>query len=244
MKKCQRCKIVFHRAERTRCLYCDGLLLTVGKDDTVTTELPVQDTALIEMLVKDKESMSQENVRHIISSYFKSRTFQFLYKFSHNEMKMGDTYKRFLVQPLNGSSFFMIPWVVVSIFDSLFFRLVYRSYCPTCKWKFAGSGVRHDPKECSYNREYVLVINAVLSGHIARLEETFEFQAMGKLKRGERSAYFDLCARKNPYEGFIDTVCVWFSIGVIIYIIVALAFPWVLKLVHLIHATEQKELSQ
>lgn len=217
--------------------------MTVEKDDTVTTEgLPVQDTALIEMVVKSRDKMTQENVRYIIGSYFKSRTFEFLYKFNRNEMKMGDTYKRFLVQPLNGSSFFMIPWVVVSFFDALLFRIIYRSYCPTCKWKFVGSGVRHDPKECSYNREYMLVINAVLSGHIARLEETFEFQAMGKLKRGERSAYFDLCARKNPYEGAVDIACVWFSIGLLIYVFVVLTLPWVLKLVQWIIEIERKEL--
>ena len=35
MKKCNRCKIVFHTDERQRCLYCDSSLLTVGRDDTI-----------------------------------------------------------------------------------------------------------------------------------------------------------------------------------------------------------------
>ena len=35
MKKCTRCKIVFHSDERARCLYCDTTLLTVDRDDTL-----------------------------------------------------------------------------------------------------------------------------------------------------------------------------------------------------------------
>ncbi len=242
MKKCMRCKIVFHRAERTRCLYCDGLLTTVNEDDSVTeSALPPQDTAVIELIVRDRDQLTHENMKYIIGSYFKSRTFNFMYTFSRNELKMGKTYKRFLVQPLNFSSLFMIPWMVVNFIDSLFFRLVYQNYCSECNWKYAGGSVRHDPKECAYNREYMLVINAVLTGQIARLEETFQYQAMNKIKNGQRSAYFDLCARKNKYEGVLDVACVWFSLGLIVYGIVVALMPLLMYIIKLVGKFEREE---
>ena len=115
----------------------------------------------------------------------------------------------------------MIPWAVINVIDSLFFHLRYRTYCPSCKWKYAGRSVRHDPRDCAYNREYTLVINAILTGFIARIEPTFQSQAMAEVKRGQRSAYLDLCTHKNKYEKALDIASICFSCGLILYVIMA-----------------------
>ena len=123
----------------------------------------------------------------------------------------------------------MIPWVVINVVDSLFFHLSYRRYCPTCKWKYAGRHDRHDPKECAYNREYTLVINAILTGFIARIEPTFHAQAMAELKRGQRSAYLELCAHKNRHEKAWDIASICFSCGLIAWAILAVFIPLSMK---------------
>ena len=56
-------------------------------------------------------------------------------------------------------------------------------------------------------------------------EERFELQAKEKAGRKERSAYFDLCYRKNKFEATLDITTVWFSICIVIYCIVWLAMP-------------------
>ena len=218
--------------------------MTVSQDDSaLETEFPSSDIALIEQVVRDRDSLTYENIRYIVGSYFRARTFHFLYSFSRNEFKMGKEYKRFLIQPLSFVSILMIPWVVVDVIDSLLFRTIYLGYCPECKWKYDGRTVRHDLEECAYNEEYTALINEILTGHIAVTEGNFQNQAMAKIKEGRRSAYFDLCARKNKYEGALDVACVWFSCGLMAYSLVVVLFPLIMQLVVFISSYERAEIN-
>ncbi len=233
MKKCHNCKIVFHRPERTRCFYCDAVLTALSDDapldDTVaflskeddTTVLLSNDTGSLGEVIWKKDILSPEDARYVISNYFKSRTFYFFYGLSRNELKMGKEYKRFFIHPFHFNFFLIVPWAFINVLDSLLFHLRYRHYCPVCKWKYAGRSARHDPRECAYNREYTLVINSILTGFIARLEPTFHGQAMAEVKRGQASAYLDLCTHKK-YEKALDIASVCLSGGSMLYVVVAI----------------------
>jgi len=241
MKKCPHCKIVFHHPDRTHCLYCDTILAILSEDDPLddtiaflskeddSVVLLSNDIKPLEHAIRDKDTLGQENIRYLIGNYFKSRTFYYFHVLSRNELKMGKEYKRFFIQPFNFVFLMMIPWAVINVIDSLFFHLKYRTYCPICKWKYAGQSVRHDARECAYNREYTLVINAILTGFIARIEPTFQSQAMAEVKRGQPSAYHDLCVRKNRYEKALDVVCLCFSCGLMLYVLMALLVPLITK---------------
>lgn len=237
MKKCRECKIIFHHPARERCLYC-GTILTVLPDDEPledavaylskeddTTVFLSNDTASLGRVIRKKHDVPQEDPHYVIGNYFKSRTFYFFYFLSRNEMKMGKEYKRFFIQPYNAVFLLMLPWVAINFVDSILFHLRYRRYCPTCKWKYTGRSAVHDPRKCAYNREYTLVINAILTGFIARIEPTFHGQAEAELKRGQRSAYHELCTHKNDHEKALDITSICVSCGLTAYFIIAVFIP-------------------
>jgi len=213
------------------------------EDLALEIETPPEETPLSEKGVRDRDSFTHDHMRYIIGSYFRLQTFHFLYCFSRNEFKMGPDYKRFWIQPLNFTSILMLPWVLVDIVDSLFFRLIYTGYCKECNWKYIGRDVPHNPQQCAYNKEYTALINEILTGHIARSEEGFQKQAMAKIKEGQHSAYVDLRGRKSKYEGVLDVACIWFSCGLIVYGIVVVLFPLVVKFVLSLYNYERIEIN-
>ena len=232
MKKCSRCKVVFHNEERQRCLYCDAFLNDVDEDDTDEDILQHQPVGnIIEKVLKEKRALSHESMQYLIGCYFHTRTFNFLYSFSRNEFKMGKDYRRPLVQPLSISSVLTLPWIVVILVDSLIFRIFYSSYCPECQWKYSLilSGGAHKREDCEYHKEYMNLIKEILSGRILKTEKALWDAASEKVKAGQRSAYYDLCLRENKYEGALDVACIWFSCGLLMYVIVVFKFPIMLK---------------
>lgn len=237
MKKCRECKIVFHHPERTRCLYCESVLTPLADDEPVGDAVAYlsqeddkgvvlsHDPQPLGKLIRNRYAPQPEDPHVVIGSYFKSRTFYFSYMIHRNEMKMGQEYKRFFVHPFTAFFFVMIPWAVINVVDSVLFHLRYRRYCPTCKWKYTGRSAEHDPRECAYNREYTLVINAILTGFIGRLELTFQGQAAAEEKRGQRSAYHELCTHKNEHERALDIASICVSCGLTAYFIIAVFIP-------------------
>lgn len=221
-KKCPLCKIVFYNASRLRCLYCDTILAALSDDEPVDDAVaflsegddPVvlsTDTNPLGEAVRDLNTISSSEADRITERYFRTRSFGFFYKLNRHELLMGHTFKRFFIQPLDPSFFLRIPYLALDVVESLLIHLTYRHFCPVCRWKYAGIDDKHDPKECAYNREYTLLINAILTGFIARLEPTFAAQSEAEVKRGQRSAYRDLCVGKSQYETVLDHICMWFS---------------------------------
>ena len=233
MRRCLRCKVIFYHDERARCLYCDSILMSVGLDESrALLEGQTASGVIAEQLARDRDRNIHENLRYLIGSYFRVRTFHFLYSFSRNDLKMGKEFKRFWVQPPSATVILALPWFAVNLLDSTFFRGFYNGYCADCGWKYFGGHIRHDPVECEYNQEYGRLIKEILSGHILQTEEEFQRQALAKVRQGKRSAYFDLCSRKNKYESVLDVACIWFSCGILVYFLVLLIFPLTIKLIY------------
>jgi hypothetical protein len=231
MKKCMRCNIVFHWAKRMRCLYCDALLLTVEKDDTETSLALSAAKNIMATVVKDRNLMGHGRMQYIIGSYFRTRTFQFMYRFSRNELKVGKDYRRFLVQPLNLSWFLVLPWIIINFLDSIIFRVIYNGYCEKCGWKFnkMGSHAEHDPKDCAYKQEYTTIVEDILSGRILKTEERLQEQAAEKVGHGLKSAYRDLCESERISSKFLDILSILVSVLVVIYLLIFWITPRIIK---------------
>ncbi|MCB9756825.1 MAG: hypothetical protein H6753_00195 [Candidatus Omnitrophica bacterium] len=246
MKKCNRCKIVFHNNERQRCLYCDTNLLLVERDDTlgfrddkdfdpnlVGSDIK-REVSVLKKVLLDWEMSEYLRSQYVIGTYFKVRTFKFLYLFSRNHYKMGRDYKRLLVQPLNLTSFLMIPWVVIDVIDSLYIRMSYNAYCTKCGWKFrqVHATQYHNAAECEYNLEYSRIVNEILSGNVNKTEGLIKESAYRKVKAGKRSAYKDLCSRRSEMGWIFDVLCVWLSILILMVLVIATMFPVFLSMGH------------
>ncbi len=225
MKKCHKCEIVYHSTYRTHCLYCDSALLDADFDE-VFREGAQAPTSKTREFAKAVGVTDQDHLHYIVSSYFRSRSLSFLYRLSRNEFKMGEKFKRILIQSIDISCFAKIPWTIINIIDSLVLRLMLNQYCPQCGWKYsAPAKTPHDSVECEYNKEYALVLNEILKGSILQNEEQIERQALEKTKQGKKSAYFELSARKTAAETYFDVFIILLSLGIFIYCFVSLVMP-------------------
>lgn len=242
MKECPRCKITFHLNDRSHCLYCDTLLTSVDEDQTRLKDkvdvgmLGIAVEPVLQQVVHEHGIEAHTRLQFIIASYFRTRTFHFMYAFSRNNFKMGPTFDRLLIQPFHMASLLLLPWMFVNILDSVLCRFLYIKYCPKCGWKFYKielSG-EHDHLECEYNREYREVVQAILDGSIIYEEATFKRLGLMKRNAGRKSAYWDLCARKEFFSSVLDVTCIWFSICLWILLVVALTFPSIITGVYML----------
>jgi len=237
MKKCLKCDLVFQLEERTRCLYCNTLLVPLDpEEEPEEDQLFEEDTggqalarkkAIITQMIRDRRVKGHGRMQYVVGSYFRTRTFHFMYCFSRNEFLMGQGFSRQLIQPLNTSHFFIIPWVFIDFIDSLLLRLIYSGYCSRCGWKYSPltNGSSHNPHKCDYCREYSLVIEDILSGRITQSERIFRKQSFEALAAGERSAYHDLCSQNKLISMISDVFCIWFSVTLMLSFIVLALWP-------------------
>ncbi len=224
MKKCVRCQIDYEDDSRVRCLYCDSKLMD-GRLDRLFRS--ATETQVINKLIAEDHRINHERVEHLIGSYFRSKSFSFLYAFNRQQYKMGKRFKRIFVQPLDFSTIIRLPWFAINLLDSIVLRLFFRTYCPQCDFKckkFLGQTF-HTKEECSYNQEYSRILNEIMTGSIILNESRYKRQMFKKLQAGERSAYFDLCSKKRDFEIFIDMVVILISIALIIYVFIQLIMP-------------------
>jgi hypothetical protein len=224
--------------ERARCLYCDTILVTTDRQEEAKKSPAFLAgfsiaQGIVRKLFVGRASDNHARTQFLIGNYFKIRTFSFMYTFSRNEYKMGRTYQRALIQPLSVYSFFLIPWVVYNILDTIFFRLTYNTYCEKCQCKFiryAGQK-EHNPDECEYNREYSAVVNDIVSGRITETESNLKWLAGKKIQAKKKSAYRDLCAGEKGWQPVMDVMCIWFSICLVVITLVIGLFPKAIKTV-------------
>ncbi|HOW35716.1 MAG TPA: hypothetical protein PL155_04820 [Candidatus Omnitrophota bacterium] len=224
MKKCIKCQIIFYTASRIRCLYCDSQLESASMEEVMQLG---SETTNRGKMSRIQESISHQRSQYLVSSFFRARSFSFVYAFSRNQLKMGKQFKRFLVQPLDLTFFIKIPWVLIDLIDSILFHVVYTGFCPQCGWKHKKMTAQgdHTSDDCVYNKEYSAVVNEIFSGEIVRNEEEFERRAGEIIKQGKRSAYHDLCSRKRDFESFIDVITILISMGLLIYLVVRTILP-------------------
>ena len=77
------------------------------------------------------------------------------------------------------------------------------------------------------------MVNDIVTGNIAKSEGRIKQEAYKKIQDGKRSAYRDLCLRRRSTGGwFFDVLCVWFSICIIISVIIIIILPFCLGFGH------------
>ena len=214
--------------------------MTTSRDDTVAFEDNsglegfASETPVFTEMLKEKGRDAQGRVLFLLGSYFRARTFHFMYSFCRHQYLRGKTYPRLLIQPFNATSFLMIPWVIFNIFDSISIRLTYNGFCEKCQMKFRKytANQEHDRKECLYNLEHSSLIDDIISGKILQTEDQHMQQSQTVIAAGRKSAYYDLCFGKDFFSSMLDITCIWFSVGLIILILVWLFFPVLFVGVH------------
>jgi len=199
MRKCPRCQIVYQSTERLNCLYCDATLISVQLEDA----LRLQE----EDFVKGRSDF--------LDNYFRIRSFTFSYIFHRNQLRMGQKFERFFVEPLGFSYLIKIPWIIINCVDSVMIHLAYQGYCPQCGWKHKRmSGVGdHSKEECEYNKEYVLLLKEIVTGGLIRDENKYKKEAVLKVQAGQRNAYNTLCSRRTALEYGMDILSILISMA-------------------------------
>ncbi len=241
MKKCPRCSIVFYVDDRQRCLYCDTLLMNTDED---TTDLQKKvgigflgaETSIIKQVVEDRNIEADTRLQFIIASYFRMRTFHFMYKYARMDFLKGKVFRRQMIQKVDWTTLLVVPWFFVNLIDSILCRFIYGKFCPKCGYKFDQVDRKfpgeHDHIECEYNREYSTVIDSILSGDIIKREQ--EFRRLGVMKRvaKRRSAYWDLCSRKDFFSAVLDVACIWFSVSLWMLLVIRATFPPLIEFIY------------
>jgi len=233
MKKCPRCETVFSD-QHLVCMYCECQLF----DEAALTAINHDEQEYFKEKVFnfDLEKMTPYMKEFVVANYFLRRSFFFSYQFCRQEMKMGKTFRRFLIQPFNASFLIRWPWLIVNFFDSFYFQLVYGGYCPKCNCKFKKffeSNVEHDMNECAYNQEFAAVVVEIFSGYIFSKEKDFKQRALEKTKIGLKSAYTDLKSRNKEIETLVDILTIGLSLCLYFYLFALFAIPFVGKYVDL-----------
>ena len=216
MLKCPNCQLVFHSDYLLRCPSCNGILTQAS---VVEAQGAVR--------AKFQGSVGLGKLIHFVGSYFQAKSFTFYYALSRCELKIGRGYSRFFVYPPDWGFLVRLPWLMVNIVDSLFFRLIYKGFCEKCGWKYpkVTGGLSHNADECDYHKEYTAILGSIVSGKISNEAEAFRRQSEEKCRNGKKSAWQDLSHRNTSFELSVDIVSLLFSFGLFIYGIVRLAMP-------------------
>jgi hypothetical protein len=242
LKECPRCRITFHLDDRIHCLYCETLLVSAEEDKTDLEDrvdsgmMGIIVEPIFQKVVNDRGIQEHSRLQFIVASYFRTRTFLFMYKFSRNNFKKGSEFKCFFIQPVTVISLLLLPWLAINIIDSILCRFLYTKYCPKCGWKFFKHerNGEHSHRECEYNREYQEVIDSIMSGMIIQKEKDFKRLGLMKRNAGRKSAYWDLCGRRSWVQGVLDVASIWFSIIFWLVLVIWLIFPAILSGVYML----------
>ncbi|MDD3375021.1 MAG: hypothetical protein PHY73_04790 [Candidatus Omnitrophica bacterium] len=224
MKKCPRCQVAYKDDHEIKCLYCDGILidadlLAFERNSGTSLSQPKQ--------IRMKDPMTHQRKAYLIGVFLKGKTFLSSFAFSANEMKKGEKFKRFFVQPLDISYIIKLPWLLVNFIYSLSYRLLYHSYCPECGWKYIlsdGKGV-HAKDECEYNQEYNRLSEEIFSGNVFIDLDELIAQSNEKRKNGKRSAVYDARNRNVGWESFLDVLSILSSIMLYLFLFTLLVMP-------------------
>lgn len=214
MRKCPRCNLTFHSKLRFTCLYCDAQLIAADINDFFRG----QSSGVLEAKAAkfiDRDDI--QGMQYILGNYFKIRSFAFNYSFCRHQIRFGQKFGRFFIEPIRLLSFVKLPWLLINIIDSFYIHTFYQNYCPQCRWKYkllAGEAV-HSEAECNYNKNYSAILKFILNGEIVK--EEVKFQDMSTIGP---NPYQQLCSRKQGVEWFLDICAILISMGLFISVIV------------------------
>lgn len=119
---------------------CDGPLISAAADDALKAREADFLNTRITLLA---EAQGLRQIQDVLGSYFRIRSFAFMYSFCRHQIRFGEKFERFFVEPVSFLALIKIPWMVINMLDSLVVRLTYQGYCRECQWKYkrlSGSG--------------------------------------------------------------------------------------------------------
>jgi hypothetical protein len=190
-------------------------------------------TALEHQLDRSTRIGGLHHMSFLVANYCGGIRFRFMYRFNRNELKMGQKFRRFFIQPLQFSSFINLPWLIIDFMDSIWMHILYRGFCPECQWKYnILFGLKgHQITECTYNQEYSRIIKDIISGRIAVNEHLYRKTSEQHTHSFRRSAYLDLCCRDDAYSKILDFGSIFLSACLLIGLVVWAVFPLILQFV-------------
>ncbi|MDP8265753.1 MAG: hypothetical protein P9M07_02270 [Candidatus Aceula meridiana] len=214
---CPRCNVSFDAEKLSKCIYCDGALFERDIFKRKATE---------KIVIQDREVLTHERKSYLLGVFFRRRTFLTSFLFSLNDMKSGQSRKRFWIQPMSMSGFIKLPWFLINFFCSIIFYFSYQGYCKVCDMKYVPiSGEGHCKDDCEYNQEYNQIVQSLFCGKIFIGLKSLEEAALERTNHGKRSAYFDLMRGNVLVEKFLDILSIWITMAFYIYLIVIIVMP-------------------
>ncbi len=208
-----------------KCLYCDGMLM---KTDLLAFQKNTGlDLSKAKELRLGNDPLTHQRKVFLVGTFLRGKTFLSSFAFSASEMKRGEDFKRFFIQPIDIGYIIKIPWFFVNTIYSVFYHVFYNRYCPVCGWKYTfpdGNG-NHPQASCEYNQEYNKLCDELFSGKAFVDLEELNKESKEKIKKGQRSAVQNLTHRNVQWEGFLDMLAIITSFFVYIYIFVKLVMP-------------------
>ena len=226
MRKCQRCNITFDDERLVGCIYCESILVRVHTDRP--EESVISSAQDIEPLASGR-TLTHQNKDYLMGILLRRRTFLSSFAFSCNDIKRSKKATRFFVQPIDVGYVVKIPWLIINIVYSFFFHMLHSRYCPRCNTRYFVfyhfQQDQHPKDACEYCQEYNLISDEIFSK-----KERVDLRALRKesderIRRGKRSALYDLTHRKVALERFLDVLSIFVSIFLYGYIVVRVSMP-------------------
>lgn len=219
MKACRQCRVFFQESTMS-CDRCGRVLSEV----TLTEALSLtRKKSFKEQIHASDAQASDAYKQYLIRRYLGDGSLFLLFDLCKNRLKHGKKPKRFLIQPVDFTAFFNIPWFVFNIISTNMFHLQYTGFCARCGCKSIPG--YHSPAECDYNIEYFSILDDILSGDIVDTKVIYEQHGLEMKKARQPSAYHDLFLRKVRSEFFFDVLSIGLSIAFWLFLVIFVAWP-------------------
>ena len=222
MKICPSCHIFYQ--EQLTCNDCGQRLREISLTEAL--ELSSRESFRARIAGKKNQELPDAYKQYHVRSYLKDRSLFLDHDLNKNRLKKGRRIKRFFISPISVYSLFNIPWLFFNVISTNIFHLTHTEYCPRCDTKFVKG--QHTPCDCQYMIEYFRILDDILSGRITFTKIVYEQASLEERRRGLRSAYHDLFERNVRGEGLWDMISVTMSVLFWLYLMVAIAYPWVM----------------
>ncbi|MDD3375020.1 MAG: hypothetical protein PHY73_04785 [Candidatus Omnitrophica bacterium] len=226
MRKCLSCNITFDDENLVGCLYCESILVKIHQDQSREDVAPsAQGTESL----PSKKILTHQNKDYLMGILFRRRTFLSSFAFSCNDIKRSKKATRFLVQPIDIGYVVKIPWLVVDIVYSLFFHILHSRYCPLCNTRYFifyhFQEAQHPKDACEYCQEYNRISDEIFLKKERVDLRVLRKESEEKVRRGKKSAFFDLTHRNIKLERFLDILSILISIALYGYVVIRVSMP-------------------
>ena len=178
----------------------------------------------LEKQISDEEKRPDAYKEYLIRRYLKDDSLFLLYDIAKNRLMHGRSPKRFLIQPVNATAFFNIPWFIFNIISTNVFHMNYTAFCERCNCKHLPGS--HSQEECDYNIDYFSILDDIMTGDIVNTRFIYEYEGSKNRKEDRRSAYHDLFERHLGIEVFLDMMSITLSMMFWVFLTIYITFPY------------------